>query len=242
MNILPSTINIIVTGILVILLLSLLFSIILMFGGSILFKKANKNPKTVYIPIVNLFTLLEVAEMSTFWGILYFIPVLNLLVMAIVSWKVGTKFNCPFIFKTCMVLFPIIFFPLLCVSDRQYKVSDDIFYKQLDDAKDESINLMTEEEVKAQNDTPIAPEKNVDSIFKSDIQMMEAVAPYKAAKVNVLDLPKLNNNTEEENPFEPILAAQPPEEVKTPAEEEVKKESKFTTELDKKDDVEFIDL
>lgn len=238
---LPSAINLVVNVILMILAFTFLMSVILMVGGANLFKKASRNPITAYYPILNLFTLLEIAEMSTFFGILFFVPVINLFVISILSYKIGKQFNCNFGYKLGLILFPIMFYPLLSFSDKKYKVTDDQFFKAMDNAKGESVNLMTQEEIQEQN-SEIVPEKDVDSIFKSDIDLMEKVAPYKAAKIDILGMEKLGNKVpdEVENIFKPIDVTPPPEPVVEEKKEEDK--SKFIGELKKDDDVEYIDL
>ncbi len=194
-------------------LLSLLRSVIIMLGGSKIFKKAAKSEKMAVIPILNLFTMLEVAEISTFWGILLFVPVANVFVIAIMSYKLGGVFNTGTIFKLGLVLLPIIFYPALAFSKYEYKLSDEAYFRELDNVRKENINLMTEDEIKVENETPLTEveeeQKNVDSIFKSDMSMMEKVAPYKAAKIDLLGMQKIENAPMEDEIFKPIEKIEP---------------------------------
>lgn len=238
----PSTINMIVTIIFIILGLTFTRSILLMLGGKSIFKKAHKGENTVYYPLINLFTLLEIVDMSIFYGILFFVPGFNIIVLAIISYKLGTVFNTSFGFKMGLVFLPICFYPLLFVSDKQYKISDEEYFKALDNAKDESINLMTQEEIQAENDQVIDEGPLVDSVFKSDLDLMEEVGPYKANKVDLLGMEKERSMSKEENIYEPIELKEPPKMIKEEKEEPEQKASKFTTELDAKKDVEYIDL
>ncbi|NLC48676.1 MAG: hypothetical protein GX758_04890 [Tenericutes bacterium] len=237
---LPSTLNRVVSFLIFVLLITFIMSAILMIGGSKLFKRANKNPITAYYPVLNLFTLLEIAEMSTFFGMLFFLPVINIFVISLMSFKVGKQFKCSTSYKLGLVFLPFIFYPSLSFSDKKYKVTDDQFFKEIENVKGESINLMTQEEINQQNYEEV-PEVNVDSIFKSNIDLMEKVAPYKAAKIDILGMEKLENKstTDEENIFTPIDVAPVLEPVK---EEEEKEDSKFVSELEKEDEVEYIDL
>ncbi len=235
-----STINIIVNACLIVLAMTLTRSIILMIGGSNILKKANKKTNQSYYPIINLFVLLDIIDMSTFFGILLFIPVINLIILSIMFWKLGTVFNVSIGYKIGLVFFPICFYPLLAFSDKQYKVTDEEYFKALDNAKGDSINLMTTEEIKEQNNV-IVEEPKVDSVFKSDISMMEKVSPYKAAKIDLIDIDKLNNEeVMEDNLLKPIDVVAPPAPVEEKKEEKGK--SKFTSELEKEDKVEYIDL
>lgn len=241
MRIEVSTINTFVTIALIMLSMTFTRSILVMIGGNKLFKKASKKETTAFYPIVNLFTLLDITETSTFLGILFFVPIVNVVVLSILFYRLGSSFNTSMFYKIGLVVLPIVFYPLLAYGDKAYKLNDEEYFKALDNARGESINLMTQEEIKAENNAPVDAKPPVDSIFKSNIEMMEEVAPYKAAKVDLLGMEKLKQSTPQEEMFKPIEQVEPPKPVEEP-EEEKKPQSKFTTELDKKDEVEFLDL
>ena len=238
----PSTINTLVTVVFIVLGITFTRSILIMLGGKNIFKKAHKGEKTAYYTIINLFTMLEIVDMSIFWGILFFVPGVNLIVLMIMSYKLGTVFNTSFGFKMGLVFLPICFYPLLFISDKQYKISDEEYFKALDNAKDESINLMTQDEINAENNEIVDEGPIVDSVFKSDLQLMEKPAPYKAAKIDLLGMEKEKAMSKEENIFEPIEVKEPPKPIKEDSEVPVESTSKFTTELDKKKDMEYVDL
>ena len=220
-----STTKLIVTIILIIWLLTPLRSITIMIGGKKIFIKANKGEKSNLYPIVNLFSMLEIANISTYFGILFFVPVINLLVLTYMSYKLGDAFKVKFFYKLGLIIIPIVFYPILGSGDRIYKLRDDNYFKALDNARAESINLMTEEEIQEENKEPYEEEKiDVDSIFKSDIEMMEQTAPYKAAKIDLYGMEKLKNQDEEKKSLEDMLKTQ----------EEIQKE--------KKEDLETLDL
>ena len=237
----PSTINLIITIAFILLGITFARSILIMLGGKKLFKKAHKGEKTAYYPIINLFTMLEITDMCIFWGILFFIPGINIIVLSIMSYKLGTVFNTSFGYKLGLVFLPICFYPLLFISDKQYKISDEEYFKALDNAKGESINLMTQEELNAENNEVVDEGPLVDSVFKSDLDLMEEVTPYKASKIDLLGMEKEKAMSKEENIYEPIELKEPPKPVKE--EPEVKEQhSKFTSELDPKKDIEYVDL
>lgn len=237
----PSTINLIITIAFILLGITFARSILIMLGGKNLFKKAHKGEKTAYYPIINLFTMLEITDMSIFWGILFFIPGINIIVLSIMSYKLGTVFNTSFGYKLGLVFLPICFYPLLFISDKQYKISDEEYFKALDNAKGESINLMTQEELNAENNEVVDEGPLVNSVFKSDLDLMEEVTPYKASKIDLLGMEKEKAMSKEENIYEPIELKEPPKPVKE--EPEVKEQhSKFTSELDPKKDIEYVDL
>ena len=221
-----TTSKLILTIILIIWLLTPLRSITIMIGGKKIFVKAAKGEKSHLYPIINLFSMLEIANISTYLGILFFVPVANLVVLTLMSYKLGKVFKVGFFYRIGLIILPIAFYPMLGTGKRIYKLKDDNYFKALDNARAESINLMTEEEIKEENNSePYEHESiDVDSIFKSDIQMMEQAAPYKAAKIDLYGMEKLKNQEEEKKSVEQMLKTQ----------EEIQKE--------KKDDVETLDL
>lgn len=184
--------------------LTIVMSIVIMLGGSNVFRKAHKGEKTAMIPIINLFTMLEIGEMSSFWGVLFFAPIANMIVIMVMSWKVGTLFNCSVGFKIGLILIPIIFYPLLFISDRQYKLGDESYYKMMENVHNESTNLMTPSEIKEINEAAYEPEVEVDSIFKDRLPEIEQVGPYKATKIDVEALNKLKEASSEDDTFAPI--------------------------------------
>ena len=196
----PSTINIIVMICLILLSMTFVDSIIVTIGGKKLFKKAQKNEKSALYPVANLFTLLEISEMSTFYGILFFVPVINCVVLFITFYKLGGEFDTSTSYKLGLALLPIIFFPLLANSDKQYKLADEEYLLKLDSAKDESINLLSDAELKEKfKSEDEVPDEKVDSIFKSEVQMMEEVSPYKAKRndfVEMVNEPKKDEKIE----------------------------------------------
>ena len=74
------------------LLLTPAFSILIMLGGKKIFKKASKKETTIFYPIINLFTMLEVTETSIFWGILFFVPIINIFVIMMMFYRLGNVF------------------------------------------------------------------------------------------------------------------------------------------------------
>ena len=193
----PSTINIIVIISLILLSMTCIDSIVIIFGGKKLFKKAQKNEKSAMYPVANLFTVLEITEMSTFYGILFFVPVVNCVVLSIMFYKLGNVFSTSGLFKVGLMFLPVIFFPILASSDKQYKLSDEEYLLKLDSAKDYSVNLLSDEELKEKfKETEETKENEVDSIFKSEVQMMDEVAPYKAKRNDFIEMENTNNNVE----------------------------------------------
>ena len=179
------------------LLLTPAYSILIMLGGKKIFKKASKNESAIFYPIINLFTMLEVTETSIFWGILFFAPITNIIIVMVMFYRLGKVFNTSILYKIGLVIFPIIFYPLLANSNRQYKLGDQQFFKLLDNFKNSKTNLMIQSKPNEANKQEEEEEKEeVDSIFKSDVQLKQTAEPYKAVRVDVLGLNKLKAKEE----------------------------------------------
>lgn len=225
----PTIKSLLINGCLIILAYTFFVSIIVMIGGGKLFTSAKKDKLTAYLPLINLFGLLEIVEMSSFWGILFFIPIFNLLSIGIMMYKLGTEFNQKESTKWGLVFLPIIFYPLLTNGECKYKTSDEDMFKALDNAKAENINLLTPDEIKDINKETNEKIENVDNVFKSEVKVEASPTPYKATKVDVLETTEKEEI--EDNEFKPIEMI--PQEIQGKEEnKEVKEENK----------VEYVDL
>jgi hypothetical protein len=211
-----------------------------------LFKKASINEKTAMYPILNLFGMLEVADVSSYWGILFFIPILNFIPLIIMSIGLGKVYNASAGYKIGLVLCPIIFYPMLSRSDCHYKMSHHDYFNALDNARSESINLMTQEEINEINSSVDDKEEqyNIDSIFKSKINDYVAPEPYRASKLDQEVIKRSENLPFDDTMFKPIEKNEKFEILDT-TEKKVESNSggsMFTSELERKEDVEIVDL
>ena len=187
-----SELNVISSIILISLVITLGYSLLIMIGGKNIFKKAAKKETTVFYPVINLFTLLEISEISIFFGILFFVPILNVLVLSYMFYKLGVIFNVNIFYRLGLVFLPFIFYPLLAFSNKPYKLNDQENFRLLENAKQENINLMTQEELDKLNQVN-EEEPIVDSIFKGNVQVSNEVTPYKAVKIDLLGMEKLKD-------------------------------------------------
>lgn len=187
-----STMNEIAKYLLIFLSLTLVYSVLLMVGGNKIFKKANQKEVTIYYPILNLFTMLDVTETSIFLGILFFVPGVNVIAISIMLYRLGMIFNKGTIYNVGLAILPIIFYPLLAFSDAKYKVKNQSGLESI--SKVSNIMLMTQAELDKLNENLSKEEEpKVDSIFKGTIQTSEVVAPYKAVKIDLLGGNKVPN-------------------------------------------------
>lgn len=231
------------TIIIIIWLLTLVRSIVIMFGKKV-FRDSSMNENSAVYPIINLFSMLEALNISTYLGILLFIPIINLFVLILMSIKLGEKYNCDMGLRIGLILLPIIFYPSLFNSGSSTNEMSKETFLALDSAKSESINLLTEEEIRKENDSPYDLDPAIDSIFKSELDMMEPVESYKATKLDQDVLDKLKDLSMED---QDINTSQKNEnisyfDINGEVEEKTNSGNKLIEEIKKDDEIEFIDL
>ena len=85
------------------------------------FVKAGKPGWAAIIPIYNAIVLLEIAGKPLWWIILFFIPIVNIVVAVLVGISVAKKFGKSDAFGIGLGLLGFIFFPILGFGDAQYQ-------------------------------------------------------------------------------------------------------------------------
>jgi hypothetical protein len=85
------------------------------------FQKAGKPGWAAIIPIYNLIVLLEITGKPMWWVILYFIPIVNLIPLFLVSIELGRRFGKGTGFGIGLAVLGFIFYPLLGFGDAQYQ-------------------------------------------------------------------------------------------------------------------------
>ena len=85
------------------------------------FAKAGGPGILAIIPIVNMFILVKIAGYSAWLGLLYFIPIANVVLAIIVAIKVGERFGKGGAFSFFLLfLFPFIGYLILGFGDARY--------------------------------------------------------------------------------------------------------------------------
>lgn len=85
-----------------------------------IFKKADKNFASGFIPFYNLYVLLEVCNLSKIYFILSLIPGINIISIIIISKNLAEVFNQKKSFTFGLLFLPIIFYPILAFSNDRY--------------------------------------------------------------------------------------------------------------------------
>lgn len=172
----------------IIIMISMFFSLIFTIFGIKLYKKANKKSSEALIPIYNLFVLMQITELPIYYFLLFLFPIFNILLIIRIEYKLYKLFNTSFKFFLGLVFVPFVFVPLLSFGKYKYKrKSISIKEEEEEEEKLDDIPiLMSEEELNKLNSEEInTPEEDldVDSIFKSDLQIQEEdITPYRAIK------------------------------------------------------------
>ncbi|HEX5416565.1 MAG TPA: DUF5684 domain-containing protein [Chloroflexota bacterium] len=85
-----------------------------------MFQKANQPGWGAIIPFYNYYLMLKIAGRPGWWLILYFIPVVNLIIDIIVMLDIAKAFGKGTGFGIGLILLPFIFLPILGFGDAQY--------------------------------------------------------------------------------------------------------------------------
>lgn len=87
----------------------------------VVFTKANKPGWAAIVPVYNLIVMLEIIGRPLWWIVLYFIPLVNLIVGILTSIDVAKSFGKGVGTGIGLAFLPIIFYPLLAFGDASYK-------------------------------------------------------------------------------------------------------------------------
>lgn len=149
------------------------------------FKKDNYN----YIPVYNVFILLNQLKISGFYVLLLFVPILNLILIIKLNSRLCRVFNKKDNYIWGMMFLPFIYMKNLVKNTGKIKNKIELKEEFIEDnkysMKDLDINLLTDKELEVLNQQKVE-EKEIDSIFKADIDLRPEAAPYKAGKQKVI--------------------------------------------------------
>jgi len=85
-----------------------------------IFSKAGKPGWASIVPIYNFIVLLEIVDKPWWWLLLLLIPIVNIVIIIIVYHKLSLSFGKGIGFTVGLILFGIIFLPILAFSDAKY--------------------------------------------------------------------------------------------------------------------------
>jgi hypothetical protein len=86
-----------------------------------IFAKAGQPGWAAVIPIYNTYVLLKVASKPGWWLILFFVPLVNLVIMILADIGLAKNFGPGAGFAVGLILLPIIFLPILAFGSATYR-------------------------------------------------------------------------------------------------------------------------
>ncbi len=107
-------------GDLIVPLVQLAFVIVAIAGIWKVFEKAGQPGWAAIVPFYNVYVMLQIAGKPTWWLILFFIPIANLIVAILVNISIAEKFGKSSGFGIGLALLGFIFYPMLGFGDAQY--------------------------------------------------------------------------------------------------------------------------
>jgi hypothetical protein len=87
------------------------------------FAKAGQPGWAAIVPIYNIVVMLQIAKKPVWWIILFFIPIVNLVIGILVAVEIAKRFNLGVGFAVGMLLLPFIFYPMLGFGSATYQGS-----------------------------------------------------------------------------------------------------------------------
>ena len=87
------------------------------------FVKAGHPGWAAIVPIYNIYILLKIAGKPGWWLLLFFIPVVSLVIMILVSIEVAKAFGKGGGFGVGLALLSFIFYPILGFGDAKYQAA-----------------------------------------------------------------------------------------------------------------------
>jgi uncharacterized membrane protein YhaH (DUF805 family) len=86
-----------------------------------IYEKADKPGWAAIVPIYNIYVLLQIVGRPGWWLLLFFIPIVNIIVSVIVYIELAHSFGKSTAFGIGLILLGLIFLPILALGDAQYQ-------------------------------------------------------------------------------------------------------------------------
>ena len=107
----------------VILVVYLAIVVLVLAGFWKTFEKAGKPGWGAIVPIYNIVLMLQIAGKPIWWLILLFIPIVNFIIIILVSIDIAKNFGKGVGFGLGLAFFSFIFYPILGFGDARYRPS-----------------------------------------------------------------------------------------------------------------------
>jgi hypothetical protein len=85
-----------------------------------IFIKAGREGWEGLVPIYNIYLFIQLVGKPGWWIFLLLIPVVNLVIIVLISLEVAKCFGKPAPFAIGLLLLPFVFYPILAFTDAEY--------------------------------------------------------------------------------------------------------------------------
>lgn len=181
---------------------TILFSLLLCFSSYKIFIKAGKKKWQSFIPLYNVFILLDIVKLNKLYMILLLIPMTNILIIFIIMYRLSIVFVTEKNFALGLIVLPAVFLPILNYSNELKLTIEE--EKKQDDVSDNMISLLTNNQYNELNKNT-EEEVVVDNIFKSETKPFDPVEPFKANKLKYDQIVKEEPKEIKVEKVEPII-------------------------------------
>ena len=104
----------------VVLLIQLAILVVMIVAGWKVFTKAGQPGWASIIPFYNVYVMLTIVGKPGWWLLLFFIPIVNIVIGIIVTLELAQRFGKGGGFAAGLILLPIIFYPMLGFGSATY--------------------------------------------------------------------------------------------------------------------------
>ena len=87
------------------------------------YEKAGKPGWAAIIPVYNIWVLLEMTGKPGWWIVLFFVPIVNVVIAILVTAELAKRFGQGTGFVVGLILLPFVFYPILGFGEARYSQS-----------------------------------------------------------------------------------------------------------------------
>lgn len=154
------------------------------------FKKAGKPGWASIIPIYNIYTMIQIAKLPTYYLLLFIIPIANIYAMFKIYIELAHKFNKSTGFGVGLIFLSVIFFPMLAFGDATYEDSiietnnnvpnnntNNVVNNNLNNVNNTVVEQKPVQNTFIQNDTPVMQQQPTTTTSSLEIPEAEEMKP-----------------------------------------------------------------
>lgn len=170
-----------------------------------IFKKADKRFWLAFIPFYNLFPLLEIVHLPSFYFILLIIPIIHLIPIFFISRNLSKVFKKDSKFTVGLFFLPFIYYPILAFSKAKYVgineehveevVLQDLVKEQVEEVKASTV-LRTDQSVTVGTNAVVSSAGQT-GILQADNRILEQ---HKPAPIEYVECPVCKNKVKKGAP------------------------------------------